>query len=157
MESMQLKVDYGWEPFTLSGRHLTFEEHCDARLSKTECSHWGEVVYKWEGTLTSGEHTGKVGVLIGETGDLRQRIKQYVSGTQERGNRLWRETFLTKGKIYLFILRVANGSIENIGEVGSVSGGISARSPNVRRALEQLLVTRERTMRRREDVWIVNT
>ncbi len=157
MESVQLRLDYEWEPFTLRGRHLTFEEHCDARLTKAECSHLGEAVYKWEGTLTSGEHTGKVGVLIGETGDLRQRIKQYVSGTQERGNLLWRETFLTRGKIYLFILRVTHGSIENRGKAGCAAADISLSSANIRRTLEQLLVTKERTMCIREDVWIVNT
>ena len=47
--------------------------------------------------------------LFGETGDLRRRIKQYVTGTQDRGNKLWKETFLSLGDIRLYTLELATG------------------------------------------------
>lgn len=87
MQSLHFDLEYEWEPFTFQGRQLTFEGHRTARLSQKECSHWGAAIYKWEGLLTLGEYAGKVGVLAGETDDLRQRIKQYVSGTQLSGNK----------------------------------------------------------------------
>src|SRR5262245_58122623 len=97
-------ITYEWVPFRLDGQHLTFAQHCTSRLSSGRCSHWGPVVYKWEGRVASGPNTGKTGVLIGETEDLRQRVKQYVAGTQARGNQLWRETFLSLGDVHLWIL-----------------------------------------------------
>jgi hypothetical protein len=54
--------------------------------------------------MMNEERKAQTGVLIGETGDLRQRIKQYVTGTQECGNKYWREQFLTKGDIHLYVL-----------------------------------------------------
>ena len=87
-ELLIAEIACSWEPFTYSGTHLTFAQHARTRLDRAIYSHWGPTVYKWAGPLTSGANAGKVGVLIGDTGDLRQRIKQYVSGTQDRGNRL---------------------------------------------------------------------
>src|SRR2546425_6073766 len=96
-EHVLANLSYEWAPFTFDGFHLTFPQHCGTRLDSARCSHWGPAVYKWEGVVSSGPNTGKIGVLIGETEDLRHRIKQYVSGTQKRGNRLWREGLLKRG------------------------------------------------------------
>jgi len=93
--TLTAQLRYSWQPFLVAGRHLSFADHVSARLERGLCSWWGPAIYKWEGPVRSGPNAGKIGILIGETGDLRQRIKQYVSGTQERGNKLWRETFLS--------------------------------------------------------------
>ena len=74
-----------WESFRSNGVHLTFAQHVGERLERAKCSHRGAAVYKWEGRITDGPHLGETGILIGETNDLRRRIKQYVSGTQKRG------------------------------------------------------------------------
>src|SRR5437899_4100598 len=95
-ESLDFQLEYGWRPFTMCGKHLSFREHCISRLYQADCNHWGAAVYKWEGLVKEGDHAGQTGVLIGETGDLRSRVKQYVSGTQESGNKFWRDQFLTK-------------------------------------------------------------
>jgi len=75
--------------------------------------------------------------LIGETGNLRQRIKQYVAGTQERGNKLWRDTFLTVGDIHLYVLRLKSFIVSGR-EPADASVVVS--SNNLRLLLEQLLV-----------------
>lgn len=54
MHSISLSLDYIWEPFTCKGKHLSFAEHRSARLSKRDCSHWGPVVYKWQGPIVVG-------------------------------------------------------------------------------------------------------
>ena len=105
---IQATLEYQWEPFTLRGRHLTFKEHIHSRLERAYSSHWGPAVYRWKGEVRQGPCLGRIGVLIGETSDLRHRIKQYISGTQKRGNKLWRETFLNLGDIRLDILTVHN-------------------------------------------------
>jgi len=151
-ESLDFQLESGWRPFTLCGKHLSFREHCISRLCQADCNHWGPAVYKWEGLIKEGEHAGQTGVLIGETGDLRSRIKQYVSGTQESGNKFWRERFLTKGEIYLYVLESAIlrskwSSFES--KLSDLSGA------NVRLVLEQLLVFRE-AARGDGTRWIVN-
>lgn len=148
-------VEYVWEPFTFHGRHLTFAEHCGTRLSEANCSHWGAAVYKWEGLLTQGTQVGKVGVLIGETDDLRQRIKQYISGTQKSGNKYWRETFLMKGDVRLYILNVGQVKIFSSGGEPIVLKTNNLENNNFRLVLEQLLVLRE-NLRKDEKRWIVN-
>src|SRR5207249_2611212 len=85
-ERLNTGIEFAWHPFTLLATHLSFRQHAKARLDKRWCSCWGPAVYKWEGRLTSGPQSGKIGILIGETDDLRGRIKQYVTGTQEQGN-----------------------------------------------------------------------
>jgi len=152
MESLNFDFEYTWEPFTFQGRHLTFEEHRHVRLNKEESSHWGSAIYKWEGLIAQGDHAGETGVLIGETQDLRQRIKQYISGTQESGNKYWREKFLTKGDIRLYVLKFAQGNVH------TPSGKIAILdlvSKNSRLVLEQLLVLRE-VARKDKKQWIVN-
>lgn len=155
MEWLKFDLAYAWTPFTFQGKHLTFEEHRNARLNKADCSHWGAAVYKWEGGLTQGDHAGEVGVLIGETQDLRQRIKQYVSGTQESGNKYWREQFLTKGDVRLYVLRFAQGIVRIPAVESAVLGKGDIVTKNIRLVLEQLLVMRE-VARGDEKRWIVN-
>jgi hypothetical protein len=58
-------------------------------ISRPRWCHWNAAVYEREGMLRRGDRAGQIGVLISEAGDLRQRIKQYISGTQQRGNKLW--------------------------------------------------------------------
>jgi hypothetical protein len=135
--------------------HLSFAQHCGARLNSTRCSHWGPAVYKWEGRLATGPHSGKIGVLIGETGDLRQRVKQYVGGTQERGNRLWRDTFLTQSDARLFVLDLKAVSMRSTGGPHDLSITTLLESSNRRLVLEQLLVM-EALVRAGDLVWIVN-
>jgi hypothetical protein len=87
-------------------------------------------------------------VLIGETSGLRQRINEYGTGTQENGNKRWREEFLTKGDIYLYILGFAQETLRGT-DGTSVTLRISdLTSGNERVVLEQLLILRERA---RED------
>ncbi len=149
-------VEYVWEPFTFNGRHLSFKEHCGTRLNEANCSHWGAAVYKWEGLLTQGAQVGKVGVLIGETDDLRQRIKQYISGTQKSGNKYWRETFLENGDVHLYILNVGQVKIiSSCGEPIIFKTNDIFKNNNLRLVLEQLLVLRE-NLRKDEKHWIVN-
>jgi hypothetical protein len=151
-ELLDFQLEYCWKPFTLCGKHLSFREHCSSRLSQADCNHRGPAIYKWEGVLKEGEHAGQTGILIGETSDLRSRVKQYVSGTQESGNKFWREQFLNKGEIYLYvldsaILRSKWSSFES--KLSDLSGA------NVRLVLEQLLVFRE-AARGDGNRWIVN-
>ncbi len=154
-DHLNMELEYSWEPFTFQGKHLTFHEHHHSRLSSTACSHWGPAVYKWEGLLTNGEHMGKTGVLIGQCDDLRQRIKQYVSGTQELGNKYWREQFLNKGSIYLYTLNIIKGGVHDaLGKLLSITTE-SLASENIRLVLEQLLVSRE-VARKSGKRWIVN-
>jgi hypothetical protein len=154
-ERISAEFDYSWKPFLFDGLHLTFRQHVSTRLVSHRCSHWGPAVYKWDGPVTDGPHAGQTGVLIGETSDLRQRIKQYISGTQERGNKLWRETFLAKGDIRLhtlvlpaFALAWADADSLRMGQEGVASA-------NARVAIEQLLVMR--AVAEADDLtWVVN-
>jgi hypothetical protein len=92
------------------------------------------------GLVKSGPRSGEVGVLIGETGDLRQRIKQYVAGTQDRGNRLWRETFLSLGDIRLYTLDLQAFAVSGVRGTVSVPASGAFVSSNMRLVLEQMLV-----------------
>ena len=154
-ETLSVELSYSWLPFTVDGDHLTFAQHGGSRLDSARCSHWGPAVYKWEGKLASGPQAGKVGVLIGETGDLRQRIKQYVAGTQERGNRLWRETFLSRGEARLFVLDLKGLSVKSGGNARELAAAELLQSDNRRLVLEQLLVM-EAVSRAGDSIWIVN-
>lgn len=144
-------LEYEWLPFTLAGVHLPFREHRSARLTKLNSSWWGPAIYKWEGRLAKDPALSKRGVLIGETSDLRQRVKQYVRGTQERGNKLWRETFLELGDIYLYTLDLKTFVVggEHLDPVDVLA------SANKRLLVEQLLVLEE-TAQADPDRWVVN-
>ena len=155
LERLAAELEYSWKPFVVDGQHLTFSEHLSTRLESHRCSHWGPAVYKWEGPTTDGPHAGQIGLLIGETSDLRQRIKQYVSGTQERGNKLWREIFLSRGDARLYTL--ASWSLAVVAHDGAHTrfGPDALTSPNVRLVLEQLLVMRA-VSDADASVWVVN-
>jgi hypothetical protein len=155
IETLTVEFSYSWLPFTVDGAHLSFTEHCGTRLDSMRCNHWGPAVYKWEGRLATGPQAGKLGVLIGETGDLRQRIKQYVAGTQERGNQLWRETFLSKGDARLFVLDLKGLSVKSDGNGRPLAATELLQSNNRRLVLEQLLVM-EAVSRADDSIWIVN-
>lgn len=155
VEQLNLSLEYVWEPFTVKDAHLTFQELTNTRLNKAECSHWGIVVYKWEGFITKGANTGNIGVLIGETTDLRQRIKQYISGTQKCGNKYWREQFLTKGEVRLHILRCTQEKVRISGGELPTHQLLDVGDKNVRHVVEQLLVLHEALLEDK-DRWIVN-
>jgi len=155
MPELHLSLEYEWEPFTVAGRHLTFAEHRTARLYRNQCGHWGAAVYKWEGVLSEGPLAGKTGILIGETDDLRQRIKQYVSGTQKSGNVYWRENFLERGEIRLFVLRLKAVGLRAREVAASCLDLRDFSSGNRRVVYEQVLIMQE-IERDDPGVWIVN-
>jgi hypothetical protein len=105
--------------------------------------------------LKAGPRVGKVGVLVGETGDIRQRIKQYVSGTQERGNKLWREEFLSLGEIRLYTLDLHAFRVSSGGGTIVVPPTEALASNNMRLVLEQLLV-RQAVAASGASTWVVN-
>jgi len=148
-------ISYEWEPFRFDGLHLTFTQHCGTRLESSRCSHWGPSVYKWQGRASTGINAKKTGVLIGETDNLRQRIKQYVSGTQERGNRLWRENFLRPCDASLWVLRLHGLTLTAGGQAVTVPLGEVLASSNRRLVVEQLLVM-QALHEAQDSVWVVN-
>lgn len=155
MDELHFDFEYEWEPFRVGGRHLTFEEHITARLERTRCSHRGAAIYKWEGSVTEGPHIGKTGILIGETNNIRQRIKAYVNGTQPEGNLYWRENFLQKGDIRLYILRLHQATF-GTEESNLIALDLQDFSSGSRRLVfEQLLISNELASNR-PDVWLVN-
>jgi hypothetical protein len=151
MQTLAPRIEYEWAPFEVRGSHLCFSDHIKARLSQAACSWWGPAIYKWEGPITSGPNEGKLGVLIGETADLRARIKQYVRGTQRRGNKLWRETFLQLGRIALYTLKLDSLSIGR----EPIRPDDALASNNMRLFLEQALVM-EVLSQRNPAIWVVN-
>lgn len=87
---------------------------------------------------------------------MQHRIKAYITGTQESGkNKYWREQYLTKGDVRLYVLKFVQGKLYlSAGEsITLVANDLS--SQNVRRVLEPLLVRRE-IVRKAENQWIVN-
>lgn len=99
-----ITFEYEWRPFAVAGRPFCFSHKPTTRLERATCSHWGPAIYKWEGRITKGPFLGKLGILIGETDDLRSRINQYATGTQPGGNKYWRGEFLECSESYLFVL-----------------------------------------------------
>lgn len=154
-ERSTIEIEYSWRPFTLDGTHLSFAEHATARLEERRCSCWGPAVYKWEGLLKSGPHSRKVGVLVGETGDLRQRIKQYVAGSQDRGNKLWRETFLSLGEVRLYTLDLHAFKVSGSRGTTSLAPADALASSNMRLVLEQILVM-QAVADAGNSIWVVN-
>lgn len=151
-QKLTAEVKYEWRPFLLSGNHLSFAEHVAARLERALCSWWGPAIYKWEGPVKAGPNAGKTGVLIGETGDLRQRVKQYISGTQERGNKLWREAFLSVSDARLYTLHLESFAVEGRSPVTAEE---ALQSNNMRLILEQLLVMQALSVSS-SSTWVVN-
>ena len=52
-------------------------------------------------------------MLIGETEDIRSRLNQYKTGTQETGNYYWREQFLKLRDIGCWILKLKKCILTN--------------------------------------------
>ena len=150
-----VSFDYQWEPFTVDDYHYSLREHSSKRLSMESSSHWGAAIYKWQGRLTSGQHSGKLGVLIGETDDLRQRINQYKTGTQNNGNRYWREQFLSKGDIRLYVLALNSFSYEGDLGLKRVNPATVMTTKNGRVILEEILIFNELPLDPATK-WIVN-
>lgn len=147
-----VKFDHKWVPFEVSGRPYSFSKRELSRLTKTTCSHWGAAIYRWEGKMLRGPFAGKLGVLIGETDDLRARINSYATGTQPSGNAYWRAQFLECCNSSLFILECtqlefSDGLTVPLAEL--------LRSKNGRLVMEQLLILHERCQEHTEK-WIVN-
>ena len=155
MSNIQLSLEYKWEPFKVDGQHPNFFQHKKTRLERGLCSHWGAVIYKWEGILRDGPNTGMIGILIGETADLRQRIKQYVSGTQKSGNVYWRENFLERGDIYLYIMKPQAINLTTDDTNRKMLACQNLSSGNRRVAFEQLLIMHE-VEQNQQNVWMVN-
>lgn len=154
-ERLITELEFSWRPFTQGGNHLSFDQHVVTRLDRRLCSCWGPAVYKWQGRLKRGPRAGNIGVLVGETGNLRQRIKQYVSGTQERGNKLWREGFLSLGEIRLYTLDLHLFIVSSGGGTVEVSPTEALASDNMRLVLEQLMV-RQAVAISDASTWVVN-
>lgn len=154
-ERLTAELDYWWTPFTVDGQHLTFRQHVQTRLEQHRCSHWGPAVYEWEGLVTEGPHAGRVAVPIGETSDIRKRVKQYVSGTQERGNKLWRESFLVRGEVRLSTLGFHALTVSSPGGEPSRLEPEAVASANARLVLEQLLVMKA-VSTASDATWVVN-
>lgn len=150
--NLQFQFDYEWTPFMVGDSQLDFRSFQNGRLLRlaaNSCSHGGAVVYKWEGEIDQGEHIGQQGVLIGETDNVRQRLRQYRAGTQPLGNVFWREQFLTKGVIKYWILKITGCSL-NVRQPTA-----DLRRKNFRLVVEQLLVM-ELLQRNDPRQWIVN-
>ena len=144
--------EYEWKPFSIGGQPFCFAHKSTTRLERDKCSHWGPPIYKWEGKIVKGPFRGRLGILIGETDDLRARINQYATGTQPTGNKYWRTEFLECGDSYLHILEcsrfeLAGGTVVPISEMLNFKNG--------RFVLEQLLVLEERH-NASDDKWIVS-
>ncbi|MBI3537439.1 MAG: hypothetical protein HY070_07790 [Chloroflexi bacterium] len=154
MDKLRFDLEYEWQPFKVEGRHLTFAEHQETRLFRKQCSHWGAAIYKWEGKLTRGEHMGEVGILIGETGDIRQRIKQYIKGTQKSGNLYWRKNFLLNGDILLYVLKLYSATFGT--EFNSTVLDLQDFSSGNRRVVYEQLLVMNQVALNRPDSWVVN-
>lgn len=133
---MKLEIEYEWEPFSVDQICYMHSTHFNIRLNRDSCSHWGPAIYKWEGAINQSghEHNGKTGLLIGETQDLRARLKQYATGTQPNGNLWWRKNFLECGQIGFYILKIHRLLINNRLEHPQLD------RKNWRLVLEQILV-----------------
>lgn len=153
MNTLKFEIDYDWVPFEVNGVHLEFAqyENNGLRLEKGKCSHWGSVIYKWEGIMTKGVKKGNTGILIGETDNIRARLNQYKTGTQKNGNMYWREEFLRKGKISYWVLNLKKCFLN-----GTTVNTLQLERKNYRLVLEQLLVMELLSNNDPSQTWIVN-
>lgn len=146
MTNLTFELLYEWDPFIIAEKHLTFLKMGGYYLNGS--SHKGPSVYKWDGIVNQGPRAGQRGILIGETGDLHRRIREYRHGTHKSGNKYGnpkcREEFLDRGDIYLYVLRIASGT--------PVSD-VSVRS--IRKEIERRLIQDTRRAGG-TNLWIVN-
>ncbi len=156
MRGLDLHLEYEWEPFMVDRKHCTFNELSIINpLRQNMCSHQGAAVYKWEGVLSRGPNSGKVGVLIGEAVDIRKRIKKYINGPQPNGNARWREDFLRKGEIRLYILELKTAKFRAEDDFAIDFNPKDFSGENRRLMYEKVLVTQE-VERCNPEIWIVN-
>ncbi len=168
MDKLRLELEYEWEPFTVTGQHLTFVQLRARPLFRNECSHWGAVVYKWQGMVMEGTHFPKIGILIGETDDLSQSIQQYADARPATKDAQARDDFLTAGDIRLYIFRPHDATLD-IQDAQSVPDSQPVRGEwypllqatlvqnNARRrALYQQLLALGKAAQHRPYVWLVN-
>ena len=141
---INFQLSYQWVPFTVNGSHYYYSPEL-IRLSKGSYSHQGSVVYKWEGALPDN----KTGVLIGEAQDLHARIRQYRKGTQENGNKYWRDTFLSQGRIHLHVIEIQAGKLNDKDFIPDLS------LKHWRLVVEQFLIAQVRA-EKRPDVILIN-
>ncbi len=168
MDKLRLELVYEWEPFTVNGQHLTFAQLRERQLFSNECSHWGAAIYKWQGLVTKGTRFGKVGILIGETDDLRQCVQQYASARGASRDALARSEFLSAGDIRLSIFRLHNATLnvedsQCVQDSQEVLDGLQpvlqaslVHNNAKRRTLYQQLLQLGKAMQNRSYIWIVN-
>ncbi len=133
----------------------TKRRHTSSRLEKAGSSHWGNAIYMWRGEILRRPQTGNTGILIGETKDLRARIKQYATGTQPKGNKYWREEFLDLGDVYLHILSLRNFKIAEGESAQDMPTSLVLGHKNPRLIIEQMLIL-QAVREADDDTWVVN-
>lgn len=169
MDKLRLELEYEWEPFTVTGQHLTFAQLRGTQLLRNECSHWGAGIYEWQGMVTEGTRFGKVGILIGETDDISQRIQQYANARPASKDAQARDDFLLAGDIRLYIFRPHNATLR-VEDAQSVPDSQQVRDEwhplfqavlvqnnAKRRALYQQLLLLGKAAQHRLYIWLVNT
>lgn len=142
MDTLRFELEYEWESFTVQGQHLTFAQLCDRKLFPNECSHWGAAVYKWEGILTLGPYSGRLGIHIGETESIQEQIQRYSTATSEQADLYRYRAFLSHGDVRLFIFKLVNATL-GVTDPKSVFGPGWMMPASQRRVMyQQLLVTK---------------
>lgn len=169
MDKLHLDLEYEWEPFTVSGQHLTFAQLRERELFSNECSHWGPAIYKWEGVPTKSERPWQLGILIGETDSIKQRIQQYATARAASRDGNAREDFLLLGDIRQYIFRPHNARLDIEDFQSAVQGSKEMRRERQplyeallvtnkaeRRALYRQLLVIGKLMQDRPYVWLVD-
>lgn len=108
MPELRFGLEYEWEPFSVAGEQLTFQQLAGRQLLRNECSHWGAAIFKWEGLITAsdaGGRTGALGVSFGQTDDISRRIQEHAAATRPSHPDNYVLGFLLSGDIRLFILK----------------------------------------------------
>lgn len=116
MDTLRLDLEYEWEPFTVIGQPLTFQQLAGTQLFRNECSHWGAAVFKWEGLVTrvgDSGRMGQLGVLFGEADNIAHRIQQYAAAKIGTLDHEYREGFLLSGDIRLLIFHAHRATFDN--------------------------------------------
>lgn len=156
MDTLHFSLEYEWEPFTVSGQQLTFEQLAGRRLVPNECSHHRSVVFKWEGLVTRvSDHVGQLGILFGQADDIAARIYEYVTAKTGMPDYEYREQFLLSGDIRLFVLRPHRVMFDNQ-ELGMPYGAVREYWIAKRRAVFAEMLALECHTRRNPYIWVVN-
>ncbi len=169
MDKLKLELEYEWELFTVTGQHLSFAQLRGIQLFRNECSHWGAAIYKWQGMVMEGARFPKIGILIGETNDISQRIQQYANARPASQDAQVRDDFLLSGDIRLYIFKPHNAALQ-IEDAQSVPDAEPVRDEAYplfqalliqntakRRALYQQLLLLGKVAQHRRHIWLVHT